>query len=174
MVLVHGSGPNDRDETVGPNKPFKDLAWGLASQGIAVLRYDKRTLVHSQSIDAQTLTVQEETVHDALAAVEVLRNHPDVDSASVYVLGHSLGATLAPKIGAAAPELAGLILLAGATRPLEDLILEQVTYLVSLDPSEEAEAELAKIEEQVARVKDPDLLANTPADDLPLGIAARC
>ena len=47
VVLVHGSGPNDRDETIGPNKPFKDLAWGLASQGIAVLRYDKRTKAHA-------------------------------------------------------------------------------------------------------------------------------
>jgi hypothetical protein len=43
IVLVHGSGPNDRDETLGPNKPFRDLAWGLADRGIAVLRYEKRT-----------------------------------------------------------------------------------------------------------------------------------
>ena len=47
VVLVHGSGPNDRDETIGPNKPFKDIAWGLASRGIVVLRYDKRTLAHA-------------------------------------------------------------------------------------------------------------------------------
>jgi hypothetical protein len=47
LVLVHGSGPNDRDETIGPNKPFRDLAWGLATQGIAVLRYDKPTKVYA-------------------------------------------------------------------------------------------------------------------------------
>jgi hypothetical protein len=47
LVLVHGSGPHDRDETIGPNKPFRDLAWGLASQGIAVLRYEKRTKAHA-------------------------------------------------------------------------------------------------------------------------------
>ena len=52
VVLVHGSGPNDRDETIGPNKPFKDLAWGLASQGIAVLRYDKRTKVYAEKMAA--------------------------------------------------------------------------------------------------------------------------
>ena len=47
VVLVHGSGPNDRDESIGPNKPFRDLAEGLASRGIAVLRYDKRTRTHA-------------------------------------------------------------------------------------------------------------------------------
>jgi hypothetical protein len=53
VVLVHGSGPNDRDETVGANKPFKDLATGLASRGIAVLRYDKRTMVHRAKVSAR-------------------------------------------------------------------------------------------------------------------------
>ena len=46
VVLVAGSGPQDRDETIGPNAPLRDLAWGLASNGIAVLRYDKRTKAH--------------------------------------------------------------------------------------------------------------------------------
>jgi uncharacterized protein len=46
VILVHGSGPLDRDETIGPNKPFRDLAHGLASRGIAVLRYEKRTKEH--------------------------------------------------------------------------------------------------------------------------------
>ena len=75
VVLVHGSGPNDRDETIGPNKPFRDLAWGLASQGIAVLRYEKRTKQYPEKMAAiqDTLTVKEETVDDALAAVELLR-----------------------------------------------------------------------------------------------------
>ena len=46
VILVHGSGPHDRDETIGPLKPFRELAWGLAEQGIAVIRYDKRTYVY--------------------------------------------------------------------------------------------------------------------------------
>ena len=69
IVLVHGSGPNDRDEAVGPDKPFKDLAWGLASRGIAVLRYDKRTKVYADKMAAlQTFTVKEETIDDALSS----------------------------------------------------------------------------------------------------------
>ncbi|MBP1661439.1 MAG: hypothetical protein H6P95_2631, partial [Candidatus Aminicenantes bacterium] len=71
LVLVHGSGPNDRDETLGPNKPFKDLAWGLATRGIAVLRYEKRNKAHQKEILADpkleaTMTVKDETIDDAL------------------------------------------------------------------------------------------------------------
>ena len=69
VVLVHGSGPNDRDQTIGPNKIFRDLAWGLASQGIAVLRYDKRTKAHAAKFTPELLakmTVQEEVIDDAL------------------------------------------------------------------------------------------------------------
>ena len=176
VVLVHGSGPQDRDETIGPNKPFKDLAQGLASQGIAVLRYEKRTKEHAQKLIGQTdtLTIWEETIEDALEAVSLLRETENIDPNQIYILGHSLGATAAPRIGNEDPDIAGLILLAGAARPLEDLILEQVTYLVNIDgpPSPEMEEELRKVEEQVARVKDPDLSPDTSPEDLPLGIPA--
>ena len=93
VVLVHGSGPEDRDETIGANKPFRDLAWGLATQGIAVLRYDKRTLVYAQAMkdQIQSLTVQDETIDDALAAVELLRSADKIDPARVFLAGHSLG-----------------------------------------------------------------------------------
>ena len=176
VVLVHGSGPQDRDETIGPNKPFKDLAQGLASQGIAVLRYEKRTKEHAHKLVGQTdtLTIWEETIEDALEAVSLLRNKETIDPNQIYILGHSLGATAAPRIGNEDPDIAGLILLAGAARPLEDLILEQVTYLAYLDgpPGPEMEEELKKIEEQVARVKDPDLSPEILPADLPLGIPA--
>jgi dienelactone hydrolase len=177
MVLVHGSGPNDRDETVGPNKVFRDLAWGLASRGVAVLRYEKRTREHAAKFTGATLasiTLNEETVDDALAAVALLRQEPDVDPARVYVLGHSQGGMALPRIGAADPQLAGLISMAGPTRPAEDSILEQVTYIVGLDGSISAEdqAALDELAAQVARVKDPDLSPDTPAAELPLGIPA--
>jgi dienelactone hydrolase len=136
VVLVHGSGPNDRDETVGANKPFRDLAWGLADRGIAVLRYEKRTRQHADKLAGnQKLTVREETTDDALLAAALLRKHDRIDPKRVFILGHSLGGTLAPRIGAADPSLAGLIVLAGATRPLLDAAREQLAYLESLNPS---------------------------------------
>lgn len=134
VVLVHGSGPNDRDESIGPNKVFRDLALGLASQGIAVLRYDKRTRAHGTKIAAISgFTVKEEVVDDALAAVELLRKEPGVDAARIVVLGHSLGAMMVPRIAAADAGIAGFIVMAGPARPLEEAILAQTQYLAMAD-----------------------------------------
>lgn len=136
VVLVHGSGPNDRDETVGAIKPFRDLAWGLATKGIAVLRYEKRTKEHAAKLMAAgelTITVREETIDDALSALNQLRATEGIDPKRTFILGHSLGGTVAPRIGQADPRVAGLIILAGATRPLEDAIVEQTRYLLSLE-----------------------------------------
>lgn len=175
VILVHGSGPQDRDETIGPNKPFRDLAGGLASRGIAVLRYEKRTREHADKMAAQqeTLTVWDETVEDVLAAA-LLRRTERIDAGRIYVLGHSLGGTLAPRIGAEDPGLAGLVILAGAARPLEDLILEQYNYLARLDGklTDREKEQLAELEEQVARVKEPGLSRAVPAAELPLSIPA--
>jgi dienelactone hydrolase len=167
VVLVHGSGPQDRDETIGPNKPFRDLAWGLASQGVAVLRYEKRTKQYAAQL-AEALdefTVYEETVEDALVAVALLRETPRIDPERVFVLGHSLGGMVAPRIGALDRDLGGLIILAGNTRPLEDLLLEQLAYVGT------PEEQLSEVEAQVARVKNPSLSLDTPASEL-LGVPA--
>jgi len=173
-VLVAGSGPNDRDETAGPNKPFQDLAWGLASQGIATLRYDKRTLVHATSMDPNSITTKEEVMDDALAAIGLLRSTPGVDPNAVFLLGHSLGGYLAPRIGVESKGLRGIVVLEGPTRPLEKLILEQSDYLASLNGSlsPAASAQLEALRSQVARVESPDLSPSTPASELPLGIPA--
>ncbi len=176
VVLVHGSGPNDRDETIGPNKPFRDLAWGLASQGIAVLRYDKRTYAHKDLFTPAvlaTFTVQEETIDDALLAAKLLRQTPEIDPKRVFVLGHSLGGYLAPRIAQQDPSLAGLILLAGLARPLEDTIVDQMAYQFSLGgtPSSDQVAQLHVMQTQAANVKDPNLSSSTPDSDL-LGISA--
>ena len=130
IVLVHGSGPNDRDETIGPNKVFKDLAEGLASRGVVVLRYEKRTKQYPAKMAAvQNLTVVEETVADAVRAAAALRAQPEVDAKRIFVLGHSLGGNQAPRIAEEDGKLAGLVILAGNLRPLEDAIVEQSEYL---------------------------------------------
>ncbi|MCZ7546127.1 MAG: alpha/beta fold hydrolase [Anaerolineae bacterium] len=163
VVLVHGSGPNDRDETLGPNQPFRNLAWGLASNGVAVLRYDKRTRVYTEELaEMGDLTLDDETVDDALAAVEFLRGVEDIDPARIFVLGHSLGGHAAPRIGARDPDIAGLIILAGFTRPFEDIILEQSNYTAEVDGEVSAveAARIEAIEAEVARIK-----ALTPESD---------
>jgi uncharacterized protein len=176
VVLVHGSGPQDRDETIPPNKPFRDLAWGLASQGIAVLRYEKRTRVYGDRMKGEldTLTVKEETIDDALEAVAFLRARPEIDPQQVFVLGHSLGGFVAPRIGAADPQIRGLIILAGSARPFEDVFLDQMNYILSLTVPDPAvrEQQLATLKQQVELVKDPARLQTAAASDLPLGVPA--
>jgi dienelactone hydrolase len=161
VALVHGSGPHDRDETIGPNKPFRDLAHGLAGRGVAVLRYEKRTkhLLKDLAEIGDRLTVREEVVDDAVAAVEVLAGHDRIDGKRIFVLGHSLGGYLIPRIAGATQRPAGFIILAGSTRPLEDMIVEQTEYILALDGSlsEEDRKQLDKLKEQAAMVKSPEL-----------------
>jgi dienelactone hydrolase len=174
VILVHGSGPHDRDESIGPNKPFRDLAWGLASQGVSVLRYEKRTKQYPAKVAAsiQRLTVKEETVADALEAVSVARAMDGIDAKKVFVLGHSLGGMLVPRIGIGSPPIAGFIIMGGAARPLEDLILEQTLYQASLasKPSPETRKAMDEVKRQVAAVKSlsndspsQGMLFNAPA-----------
>jgi len=177
LILVHGSGPLDRDETIGPNKPFRDLAQGLASVGIAVLRYEKRTRQHPvmMALSANSITVKEETIDDAAAACETLASQDKIDPKRIFVLGHSLGGMLLPRIGRACDRFAGFISLAGSTRPLEDTVLEQTRYLLSLEGelTDEAQQKYNEVERQVARVKSPALCASTPKSELPLGLPPR-
>lgn len=154
VVLVHGSGPHDRDETVGPNRPFLDLAHGLASNGVAVLRYEKRTKTHGARMDPD-ITVEQEVILDALAALEVARAQARVDR--VYVLGHSLGGQLAPIIAQRADGVAGAILLAAPARPLADILAEQLTYIDSITPDSATSARLRALIDSAAMIRNRTL-----------------
>jgi uncharacterized protein len=161
VVLVHGSGPHDRNEAIGPNRPFQDLAQGLASRGIAVLRYEKRTKVYPERFARpQRFTVREETTQDAAAAVGLLLSRADIDARRVVLIGHSLGGTLAPRIAADEPRIAGLVILAGATRPIPELLVEQLEYIGGLSGRPEAQVREAnaklRAEADRARGAKPD------------------
>ncbi len=161
LVLVHGSGPNDRNESLGPNRAFQDLAWGLAARGIVVLRYDKRTKVYAERYKSDpalvaSLTVKEETIDDALAAARLLESEPKVDRRRVFILGHSLGGMLIPRIALAARplDLAGFVVMAGLTRPLDETIMQQMNYLLNLGgPSEESRKKLREYQALLDKVK---------------------
>lgn len=169
VVLVHGSGPHDRDESIGPNRPFRDLAAGLAARGIATLRYEKRTHRYpKRSTAVAGFTVEQETVEDARAAVELLAGRPEIDHRRIFLLGHSLGGTLAPRIAAGDPNVAGLIVLAGATRPLERIAVDQLQYLAGLDGTvtkQEAQ-QIAAARQAARRIESPGLKATDTVDFL--------
>ncbi|MDE2406322.1 MAG: alpha/beta fold hydrolase [Xanthomonadaceae bacterium] len=164
VVLVHGSGPHDRDETVGPNKPFLDIARGLAAQGIAVLRYEKRTKARPQDFANGDFGVDDETTNDAVLAVAALRKTEGIDPARIFVLGHSQGGMMAPRIAAISGHVKGLVLLAAPSRPLLDILIEQNRRLAVLNDGKIDDTERAAINtliEQVRLTRDSKTAAET-------------
>lgn len=125
VVFVHGSGPQDRDETVGPNRFFLSLAHAFAAEGIASLRYDKRTFVEKRAVEG--FTYREESVDDAVCAVRLLH---EAGYPHIYIVGHSLGGHLAPLIVEGAGERAdGAVILSGNAFSIAECIRTQVRYL---------------------------------------------
>lgn len=175
LVLVHGSGPVDRDATLGPNKMFRDIAWGVASRGVAVLRYNKRTYDHgAEFAKLANPTVNLESVDDALAAVALLRTARGIDPKRIFVLGHSLGGTVIPRIGKADAGIAGFIVLGGTTHSLPEELVRQTEYNFTLHgPMNDAQKKaLEALRQQAARANDPQLTADAPKSEMPMGIPA--
>lgn len=157
-VIVHGSGPNDRDGTVGANKPYRDIARGLAEKGIDVLTYDKRTDVYAQiSQDPARYTVEDEVVDDAVAAVRMLNG---MGYGKVFIIGHSLGGMLAPYIAQQCGDMCdGFVSLAGSPRTITDILADQLWAQYSQLPDAEAyrayiDGELAKAESLASMTDD--------------------
>lgn len=132
IVLVQGSGSSDRNESIGPNKPFQDLAWGLASHGVAVLRYDKRSYVYPEAFsEADSYTTEEELEADARLALTLAAEREGVTE--VYLAGHSLGGMMAPRIASESEAVDGVILLAAPAEKLYRIVVDQSEYLADSD-----------------------------------------
>ena len=186
VVFVHGSGPNDRDETIGPNAPFRDLALGFAARGIASLRYDKRTRVFADRFVAETKdwTVNDEVVDDAVAAVALVASRADLGP--VFVVGHSLGALMTPRIAAVAEarglSIAGVVLLAAPLTPLYDVVVRQYAFLSTLpkptatpamaDDARVRRANLLRLLDLRGQGADAAAIAAASAQPLPLAMPA--
>lgn len=172
VVLVHGSGPNDRNSKNGPQQPFKDIAYALASRGIAVLRYDKRTLTYADEVGSDSMfTVNEETVFDALAAVDFLRKQDGINPSKIIVLGHSLGGMVLPRIAHKDSALGGIIFMAAPAKSIPDKIIEQCDYLATLRPEKKKAYDAQK--EEFVRYKTRWYDSTTKARYMPFGIGPR-
>lgn len=169
VVLVQGSGPSDMDETIYDNKPFLEIAEYLTSHGIAVIRYDKRTYTHGAKMVRElggSLTMYEETIEDAILATEILKSDPRIDENRVFILGHSLGGSLAPRINASGGDYAGLILFAGTPRSLIEVIADQqILAAAETMEGEELEAFLATFDSVESLVEEQSAAIIGMTDD---------
>lgn len=165
-VLVHGSGPHDRDSSIGAVKIFKDIAAGLAAQNIATLRYEKVTREHNVKIASQPqFSLKNESVDDAITAVQLLKARAEIDPANIYVVGHSQGGYVVPLIleNDQNNDIAGAVLLSAPSSNLADVLKEQqadalerlktLGYPADIIASQEQTA--AFINQTVELIKDP-------------------
>lgn len=160
IVLIHGAGPNDRDESIFANRIFADIAEGLASKNIVVLRYDKRTRTYASQMSGTDYTLREETVEDAVRAVALLSKQPEVDPNRIYVLGHSLGGYALPRIVSESAKqgtrVAGAVFLAANARHIEEVGLEQAEFVLKDGGPTGSLKQLETIKGQVELVRHLD------------------
>jgi len=143
-ILVHGSGPNDRNQTITlsdgnslclyPNlfnqtiRNFEDISDHLSDNGIAVLRYDKRTFTHGQTLIESEILVSDFII-DIESAIEYCETKSELDLNNIFLIGHSQGSSLIPIAATNSESIKGLISLAGPTTPIDSLLPEQIRHL---------------------------------------------
>jgi dienelactone hydrolase len=154
VVIVGGSGPTDRDGTVGGAKVYRDLAVGLAAKGFAVLRFDKRTYAYRNeiaSLEPDRMGLREEYLDDTIAALRLLAADPWVDASRLTLVGHSLGAWVLPLVvealGADAGMVKRLVLVAPPGKDMGATLVRQLRFRLSLFPGEpDLERTIADVE----------------------------
>ncbi|WP_276967798.1 DUF3887 domain-containing protein [Chryseobacterium sp.] len=170
VIFVHGSGAHDRDETIGENKPFKDIAEYLLANGIASYRYDKRTYSYPETFNEKS-TVEEETINDAVNTALYFKKNADYKDYQIIILGHSQGAYMMPKI-AEKSQVSKYVFMAGNARPLQDLLVEQYKYLHAIDPTKVPAEAVQEVKTKVAFLNSSQFNISSPSSELPLGQSA--
>ena len=146
VVLITGSGPQDRDESLMGHKPFLILSDHLTRKGIAALRCDDRGIGKSTGDFAAATTADFST--DTVAEVEFLKTRKEIDAKRIGLIGHSEGALIAPMVANRNPSIAFIVLMAGPAVPGDQIILEQMKAIVQASG-----APAAVLEPQIAMEK---------------------
>lgn len=174
VILVHGSGQSDLNETIGANRPFMDIAYGLAEQGIAVLRYDKRYFALPEKVNADIggLTIQDEVLDDVSSIIALMKQDARIDPTRIFILGHSLGGMLAPKIAVDnTGDVAGIISMAGSVRKIQEIMYTQAEEKINTNTAitdEQKKNEIKAYREMVDQINSID----SPGYDAVMGYPA--
>ncbi len=166
IILVQGAGASNRDESIYENKPFRDIAWALAKQGIATYRYDKRNyLYEGQMAKDVTVTIEDEIIDDVIAAADMVKKLEYADPTKIYILGHSLGGYAIPRIAVNLSYAAGYIMMAAPAEHIKDYILDQYEYLANADEkvTQEEQKQIETIKNQVKQLNSPEKIPQNKA-----------
>lgn len=159
VLIIHSGGQLDRDGTIGEadNKPYADLAKGLAELGVASLRYDKRYFTYEDRLNevAGSVTIQDEVLDDAGSAIALLSGDDRIDTERIYLLGHQLGGMLLPQLSESHPQVKGIISMSASMQRVEDMIYSQGAnrYYRQGMSDEEVEKALVSLYLQVQKVE---------------------
>ncbi|MFN4905719.1 MAG: alpha/beta hydrolase [Planctomycetota bacterium] len=159
VVFVTGSGPQDRDETIGKHKPFREIANYLASQGMVVLRYDDRGVGQSSGefIKATSLDFAD----DAMAVWQFARQIEGVDRSRVGLLGHSEGGIIGPMVAAWQREVGFLILIAPPVLPGSEILSSQIDRIAEIEGVGQEDRTAAK----ALQIELQQIALRFPSDD---------
>ena len=158
VILISGSGAQDRDETIFQHKPFLVLADMLTRRGVAVLRVDDRGVGGSSGSTATATS--EEFAGDVEAGINLLKSRPEIDGQKIGLMGHSEGGLIAPIVAARSRDVAFIVLLAGTGLPGDEIMMMQAKLIgkvmggndKDLDKENEARKRLFEI---IKTEKDP-------------------
>jgi len=144
VIIVPEAGPTDKDGSYEENKPYKDLAWGLASKGIATFRYEKRSnnygiFLLKDKAAYETFTPREDLLIDLYKIIDSLKTLPDVDPDKIYILGHGQGGMLAPLIAKERKDVAGIIMMGANAKRTQEMMIDQYKYLSKVSPEKKPE-----------------------------------
>jgi pimeloyl-ACP methyl ester carboxylesterase len=128
VILITGSGPQNRNEELLGHKPFLVLADYLTRRGVAVLRVDDRGV--GGSTGSVSNSTSENFAADALAGIEFLKGHKGIDAKRIGLIGHSEGGLIAPMVASQSDDVAFIVLLAGPGLPGEDILLAQAALIL--------------------------------------------
>ena len=142
VVLITGSGPQDRDETIGRHKPFLEIARSLASLGMVVFRYDDRGVGQSTGDFVKSTT--NDFAEDAVAVWQYARAVPGIDRSRVGLLGHSEGGIIGPMVAAWQREVAFMVLLAPPGLSGGQVLSSQIDRIAELQGVPEAQRAVAR------------------------------
>jgi dienelactone hydrolase len=175
IIIVPEAGPTDKDGSYGENKPYKDLAWGLASNGNAVYRYEKRSndygmyMLKAKSA-YETYTPREDLLDDLYKIIDTLKTLPNIDPERIYILGHGQGGMLCPLIAKERKDVKGIIMMGANAKPMQENMIDQFDYLTSVTPEKKPEYDEQKI--NAKRSMDKKLNPLTEHRLMPYGVQA--